>query len=95
MSLFLFHNFKIVNIFTYLGTSINNKNNTEIKQRIIAASKCAYELNKYLRNHLFSKKTKIKIYRMLIKPVLMYTLVRHKQWVKGMKISYIIYPILF
>lgn len=68
------YNFEVVNAFTYLGTSIDNENNvsTEIKRRIIAASKCAYGLSKHLRSHLLSRKTKIKIYRTLIKPVLTY-----------------------
>lgn len=68
------YNFEVVNTFTYLSTSINNENNIsmEIKQRYLVASKCAYEFNKHLRSYLLSRKTKIKIYRTLIKPVLTY-----------------------
>lgn len=68
------YNFEMVNAFMYLGTNIDNENNVnkEIKRRIMSASKCAHGLSKHLRSHFLSRKTKIKIYRTLIKPVLTY-----------------------
>lgn len=68
------YNFEIVNIFKYLSTNIENENNIseEIKQRVVAASRCAQGLNKHLRSQYIGRETKIKIYRTLIKPVLTY-----------------------
>lgn len=68
------HNFEVAGSFTYLGTSIDSENNVseEIKRRTVAASRCTYGLNKYIRSQYIGRKTKIQIYRTLIKPVLTY-----------------------
>ncbi|CAG9839544.1 unnamed protein product [Diabrotica balteata] len=66
--------FEAVNEFVYLGTSVNPNNNTseEIKRRIIIANRCYYGLSKYLANKRLSQKTRIRLYRTLIVPVLTY-----------------------
>lgn len=68
------YNFEVVNTFKYLGTNIDSENNisSEINQRIIVASRCIHGLGSHLRSSLVSRRTKIQIYRTLIKPVLTY-----------------------
>ncbi|CAG9834157.1 unnamed protein product [Diabrotica balteata] len=67
-------NFEAVKEFIYLGTSVNPNNNTseEIKRRIIIANRCYHGLSKYLANKRLSQKTRIRLYRTLIVPVLTY-----------------------
>lgn len=38
----------------------------------MAAFRCTHGLNKHLRSHLLGRRTKIKIYKTLIKPILTY-----------------------
>ena len=68
------NNFEVVSEFTYLGALINAENNTtsEIKRRIVLASRSFYGLRKHLKNRLLSLKTKTLIYKTLILPVLTY-----------------------
>ena len=66
--------FEAVNDFTYLGSSINTENDItlEIKRRIMLANRTLYGLSKILRSKFVRRNTKLKIYKTLIIPVLMY-----------------------
>lgn len=68
------HNFEGVREFEYLGATItvDNNNSAEIRRRIMLANRCYFGLSKYLRNRNLSRITKIRLYRTLIIPVLMY-----------------------
>jgi hypothetical protein len=63
-----------VNQFKYLGSIITNDNNisSEISHRINMGNKCYYELRNVLRSRLLKEDTKCKIYRTLIRPVVLY-----------------------
>ena len=66
--------FEAVQSFKYLGSYVN-KNNTieeEIKERIIAGNKAFYANWKMFQSKLLSKKTKLKLYRTIIRPILTY-----------------------
>lgn len=66
--------FEGVEEFTYLGSSVNTENNIslEIKRRVLLANRTLYGLSKILRSKFVRRYTKLKIYRTLIIPVLMY-----------------------
>lgn len=68
------YKFECVKQFKYLGTIITYDNNitTEINARIYIANKSYYGLKKQLQSHFLSKKTKCKLYKTLITPVLTY-----------------------
>ncbi|WP_215796742.1 hypothetical protein, partial [Vibrio anguillarum] len=68
------HNFEVVDNFVYLGTSINNTNNVslEIQRRITLANRCYFGLSRQLKSKVLSRRTKIKLYKSLIIPVLLY-----------------------
>ena len=58
----------------YLGTTLTNKNSIqeEIKSRLKVGNACYYSVQNLLSSSLLSKKLKIKIYRTIILPVVMY-----------------------
>ena len=60
--------------FVYLGTLVTADNDVseEIRKRIIAANKCFYGLLRHLKSRLLTRKTKLSIYKTLIRPVLTY-----------------------
>ncbi|GFU70417.1 uncharacterized protein TNCV_3442341 [Trichonephila clavipes] len=60
--------------FKYLGTIINDQNKlkAEINNRIKPANKCFFGLKKQLRSKFISGKTKLRLYKTLILPVLLY-----------------------
>jgi len=60
--------------FKYLGTTLTNKNSIqeEIKSRLKVGNACYYSLQNLLSPSLLSKKLKIKIYRTIILPVVLY-----------------------
>lgn len=66
--------FESVQDFTYLGSSVNSDNNTtqEIKRRIMIANRTLFGLGRVLRSKFVRHSTKLKIYKTLIIPVLMY-----------------------
>jgi len=60
--------------FKYLGKTLRNKNSIqeEIKSRLKAGVGCYYSVQNLLSSSLLSKKLKIKIYRTIILPVVLY-----------------------
>ena len=68
------HNFEVVQEFKYLGSLVNKNNDfsTEIKKRILLANGCYFGMIKYLKSKILSRATKIKLYKSLIVPVLIY-----------------------
>ncbi|KAJ4448560.1 hypothetical protein ANN_10578 [Periplaneta americana] len=66
--------FEEVEKFKYLGATITNINDTreEIKHRINMGNACYYSVEKLLSSNLLSKNLKVKIYKTVILPVLLY-----------------------
>jgi hypothetical protein len=60
--------------FKYLGTTLTNKNSiqTEIKSRFKLGNACYYSVQNLSSSRLLSKNLKIKIYRSIILPVVLY-----------------------
>ena len=60
--------------FKYLGTTLTNQNSIaeEIKSRWKSGNTCYHSVQKLLSSRLLSKYLKIKIYRTLILPVVLY-----------------------
>ena len=58
----------------YLETTLTNKNSIqeEIKSRLKGGNACYYSVQNLLSSSLVSKKLKIKIYRTIILPVVLY-----------------------
>ena len=67
-------NFEEVGEFKYLGTIITNRNemHKEIKYRLNSGNACYYALQGLLSSQLLSKKVKLKIYKTVILPVILY-----------------------
>lgn len=68
------YTFENVVNFEYLGVLINNNNKVsqEIKRRIINGNKAYFVNLKLIKSRLLSRKTKIRIYKTLIRPVVTY-----------------------
>jgi hypothetical protein len=68
------HKFQVVHRFTYLWSDVNCNSDisAEIQKRILAANRRFHGLRKHLSSHLISKKTKILMYKVLIRPVLIH-----------------------
>ena len=60
--------------FKYLGTTLTNQNSIqeEIKSRLKLGNACYYSVQELLSSSLLSKNLKIKIYRTIILPVVLY-----------------------
>ena len=60
--------------FKYLGATLTSKNSIqeEIKSRLKLGNACYYSVQNLLPSSLLSKKLKIKIYRTIILPVVLY-----------------------
>lgn len=67
-------NIEIVDEFTYLGSKLNNKNTfeQEIRHRITKGNRALYALHKTLKSKIIDKKTKVTVYKTLIRPVVTY-----------------------
>lgn len=68
------YNFERVATFKYLGATIVQDNNLteEIKVRIQSGNKCLYALKSVLASKNISRRTKITIYKTVIRPTVMY-----------------------
>jgi len=66
--------FERVEEFKYLGTTLTNQNaiQEEIKSRLRSGNVCYYSVQNLLSSRLLSKNLKIKIYRTIILPVILY-----------------------
>lgn len=66
--------FEKVKSFTYLGSELNCHNDLsqEIGRRTTAASRCFYSLARQFRSKFLSKRTKLIIYKTIVRPVLTY-----------------------
>ena len=60
--------------FKYLGTNLTNNNSIqkEIKNRLKLGNACYYSVQNLFSSSLLSKELKIKIYRIIILPVVLY-----------------------
>jgi len=69
-------------IFSYSSTLINSKKviNEEVKSRIAAGKRCFFRLRQIFRSRAMGKAVKIMIYRMIVKPVLVF---RSETWASG------------
>jgi hypothetical protein len=67
-------NFKVINKFVCLRALVTPKNDVglEIQRRIKTPNMCICGLKKYLRSSYLARQTKITIYKILIRPVLLY-----------------------
>jgi len=66
--------FERVEQFKYLGTTLTNQNSIqeEIKSRLKSGNACYHSVQNLLSSSLLSKNLKIKIYRTVILPVVLY-----------------------
>jgi len=66
--------FERVEGFKYFGTTLTNQNSIaeEIKSRLRSGSACYHSVQTLLSSRLLSKNLKIKIYRTIILPVVLY-----------------------
>jgi len=66
--------FERVEEFKHLGTTITNENSIqeEIKSRLKSGNACYYSVQNLLSSSLLSKNLKIKMYRTIILPVVLY-----------------------
>ena len=66
--------FEKVEKFRYLGVTVTNTNDIReaIKPRINMGNACYYSLEKILSSRLLSKKLKVKTYKTIILPVVLY-----------------------
>ncbi|PSN38677.1 hypothetical protein C0J52_08897 [Blattella germanica] len=73
-------NFEEVAEFKYLGALITNRNEIqkEIKHRLNSGNACYYALQRLLSSQLLSKNIKLKIYKTVILPVILYGLFENK-----------------
>jgi hypothetical protein len=60
--------------FIYLGTTLTDKNcmQEEIKSRLNSGNACYHLVHSPLSSHLLSKNVKVKIYKTIILPVVLY-----------------------
>jgi len=67
--------FEKVPNFKYLGVDVNESANSheEINHRIIAGNKCYFSLVPLFKSKLLSRRTKIRIYKALVKSIVLYT----------------------
>jgi hypothetical protein len=63
--------FETVQSFKYLGSAVNQNNTIEeeIKEMITAGNKAFYAKQKMFQSKLLSRKSKFKLYRTLIRPI--------------------------
>jgi hypothetical protein len=65
--------FESVQSFKYLASAVtHNTIEEDIKERITAGNKALYANQKMLQSKLFSRKSKLKLYQTLIRPIVTY-----------------------
>jgi hypothetical protein len=64
----------VVQNFSYSSILINSNNviNEEIKSRIAAGKRCIFRLTQIFRSNAMGKAVKIMIYRMMVKPAVLF-----------------------
>jgi len=67
--------FERVQNFKYLGVNINSQGDSheEIHRRIAAGNKCYFSLVQLFRSKILSRKTKIRLYKTLLRPIVLYS----------------------
>lgn len=67
-------NFELVENFKYLGVelSVSDNNHKEIQNRINSANKCFFGLKTILKSKLVSIKSKLTLYKVMIRPIAIY-----------------------
>lgn len=68
------YKFERVQSFKYLGAEINENANSheEVKKRLVAANRCYYSQMPLFKSRLLSIKSKITLYKFIVKPVALY-----------------------
>jgi hypothetical protein len=68
------YKFVTVCSFTYLGSELNCKIDIsdEIKKHVLTANKCLHGLRKHLKSRLLSRKTRMIMYKVPVRPALSY-----------------------
>jgi hypothetical protein len=68
------YTFEHVHTFTYLGTENNKENDTteEVRNRIAAANRCYFSLQKHFKVNFISRTRKILLYKTLVCPIVLY-----------------------
>lgn len=68
------YNFEVVQSFKYLGSILNVTNDIEeeIKMRITQGNRCFFALKHLFRSSLVSRATKLRLYKTIIRPIVMY-----------------------
>ncbi|PRD29785.1 UNVERIFIED_CONTAM: hypothetical protein NCL1_28358 [Trichonephila clavipes] len=66
------YNFEVVDSFTYLGEEINNRNDCtiEIQKIITISNRCLNGIRKYMKSNLIKRKTKVLLYKSLLRSLL-------------------------
>jgi hypothetical protein len=66
--------FENVSQFRYLGATVTNQNliQEEIKRRLNSGDACCHSVQNLLSSHLLSKNLKIRIYKTIILPMVLY-----------------------
>jgi hypothetical protein len=69
-----YYRFEKITEFKYLVATMSYDNNfdTETHNRLLLANRCYHGLKKQIKSHYISIKSKCKLYKTLIRPVLLY-----------------------